>query len=1013
MKIFILALFSVFLNFESSSQTLIPRFESLGVNEGLPHSSVYSILQDKQGFMWFGTADGLCRYDGSRLLTFKYKAKHGQDVVNNFVKSKMLEDAKGNIWYSNQTGIYKWNIFSQSVEKVKPLSIKDYKGSIFLPQHIDESGNIWFFNLLYGVCEFNIISNSFTIYPLPYTPEYKSIMPIYSQTDRKGNIWINIGDKKDPYLLFDIKIRKYSEQLKADPPHAIFFSEEGHILAYNEKLIYINEFTGTKTSIIKTLNGKQIEFFSYDGLRDNYGRLWMTARGNGLFYYDEKDNNFHKFHHQNSKLKSLPFDISTCLFIDRNENLWIGLDGGGVAKLDLKQPKFNLFPLSEGDYPILNDYFTKCFFEDGKSRIWFGTQNNGFNIYDPASGELKNFHHEKDRKNSLPGNMVGSIIQDREGNMWIGSSGGISIFNEDNESFKTIEIRDLPPISPLLNNLIYKIIQLADGDFLAATIEGIVRFGKNEFGEFEGIYFKENPYFRSVTTDVVEMPDKSIFATLPGIGLFYFEANGKAYTLKSKFFEGVDIRSLRKDEQDVSYLWLGTGKGLIHFNILSKEHQLFDEKSGLANSYVYGSLEDTTGNLWISTNKGLSNYIKAESKFHNYSFEDGLQSNEFNTQALYKSKGGNFYFGGIKGFNWFKAEQQKVKQMAPVAALTGVEINGFSFQNDSSFGARRSITVPYFKNDFNFEFAALDYTRPEANNILYILDGWDSDWISSVDGTARYANLAPGNYTLKLKVSNASGMWSSEEHFNIVIGYPFWQRAWFMIMIAVFLITAVILITQQLSRQKAQRKLRLLEKQIAVNAERNRISADMHDEIGIGITHIALLSEIIQARQKEGDELQKDIKTISISARKLVQTMSEIIWALNPQNDTLENLLAYIREQSRQYFDAMNVEFTICFPDEVPDIKLSNEQRRNLYLVTREALNNAMKHSKARSINLKMEIDRKRFCFSVTDDGIGFNSPVVKAGNNGILNMKKRMNEIGGSIEWLALEKGTKVEYCL
>ena len=195
--------------------------------------------------------------------------------------------------------------------------------------------------------------------------------------------------------------------------------------------------------------------------------------------------------------------------------------------------------------------------------------------------------------------------------------------------------------------------------------------------------------------------------------------------------------------------------------------------------------------------------------------------------------------------------------------------------------------------------------------------------------------------------------------------------------------------------------------------ERSRISSDMHDEIGSGITHIALLSELIQTQQKEVPGLKKDINVIATSARKLVQTMSEIIWAMNPQNDTLENLLAYIREQSHQYFESMDMHFEIYFPDAVPDIKLSNEQRRNLYLVTREALNNAMKHSEATCIQLKLEIQKKTCCFSVTDNGKGINEKVNKPGSNGLRNMNKRMEDIEGSIEWLSLERGTIVKYCL
>jgi signal transduction histidine kinase len=193
--------------------------------------------------------------------------------------------------------------------------------------------------------------------------------------------------------------------------------------------------------------------------------------------------------------------------------------------------------------------------------------------------------------------------------------------------------------------------------------------------------------------------------------------------------------------------------------------------------------------------------------------------------------------------------------------------------------------------------------------------------------------------------------------------------------------------------------------------ERTRISGDMHDEIGSGITHIALLSELIQTQSKDEKELKKDIKVIATSAHKLVQTMSEIIWALDPHNDTLENLLAYTREQSREYYELLEIELTINFPGTVPYIKLSNAQRRNLYLVTREALNNVMKHSTATIAQLKLELGNSQLCFSVTDNGTGMEKKNNKPGSNGLRNMKKRMEDIGGTIEWISGEKGTMVRY--
>ncbi len=963
--------------------------------------------------MWFGTADGLCRYDGKNLITYDYSTNNDNDNVRNNVRGKILEDEAGNIWYSNESGLYKWDVLKEAVTRVKTFDTKRYRNAEFQCVYLDETNNIWMYNVIHGIFRFNITDGRIKQYPMPVGEGHSGFALNFIDNDSAGNIWFRSGSEKDPYLVFDKKSLKYTAQSDDDPPHAYFFEGNLKILAYDEKLIYRYEEEERNDTIIKLINGEKTTFYSFDGLRDNYGRLWMTARGKGLFYYDEKDNHFHEFHHDNSKSKSLPFDLTTCLFIDRNDNLWIGTDGGGVARLDLKQPKFNIFPLADGDYPLLKDYFTKCFYEDEIGRIWFGSQTNGLSIYDPDTYVLTNYQHEPGNSKSIPGNIVGSILKDREGNFWVGSSGGISLFNEKEKSFKTIPIENLPELFPMVNNFVNKLKQLENGDILAATSIGIILIKKERNDSYKGQYFRNNPQLTSQTSDIEEIPDKMLYATLRTLGLYQFEQIDGEYKFVKSFLQDFDLLSVRKDEILPGILWIGSRKGLIRFNTVTHAYRLWNELNGLANNHVYGSLEDSKGNIWLSTNKGLSYFDRKLNQFENYSYQDGLQSNEFNSQAFYKSKTGTFYFGGVKGFNWFNPGYSGREQIKPAAAITSIKINEIAYQKDSASMANRTLSVPYDRNDFNFQFAALDYTRPEANKYRYMLQGWDAGWISTEVGTARYANLPPGKYTLRLKVSNTSGVWSNEETLHIRIKAPFWQRGWFVAIIILLALATIIYATYSLSQMKTKRKLRLLEKKIAVDDERNRISADMHDEIGSGITHIALLSELIQTQHKDGRELRKDIATIATSARSLVQSMSEIIWALNPQNDTLENLLAYSREQSQKYFESFDVNFNIDFPEVVPDIRLSNEQRRNLYLVTREALNNAMKHSGATVIILSLEIVENACCFSVSDNGKGIAEKPGRLDGNGLRNMRNRMKNIGGTIEWLLPEKGTTVRFCI
>lgn len=984
------------------SQNIIPRFEHLGVNDGLPHSSVYSITQDKRGFMWFGTPDGLCRYDGSVLQVFKYDPQNADDIINNFVRGKMFEDKAGSIWYSNESGIYKWDAFKEKIVKLKTFKKNEFGNVAFNTVTLNDS-SLWLFNVVHGIFKFDIVSGAFVQYPLPGRIDYSTIQLLYNTVDDAGNIWLRIVSSNDPYIVFNKSTHKYSTQLKNDPPHAIFFSKEKLVYAYEDRLVYKNVQNNQFKTVIKNINNKKISFYSFDGIRDNYGRLWMTARGNGLFYYDEINDRFQEYHHDNSKIKSLPFDLTTCLYIDRSQNLWIGIDGSGVAKLDLKQPRFNLFPLSEGDYPVLSDYFTKCFYEDEKGRIWFGSHNNGFNILDNKTNQLINYHYEKNNTNSIPGNIVGGILKDRNGNMWIGSSGGISLFDEKSASFKTIPILHLPKLHPEMNIFVYKMTELKNGDLLAATLSGLVKIIKQTNGSYEGFYFYDKPFLISQTTDVTELADGTVYLTVPSLGLYQLKPAENSYTLLNIFLNGIDLRSVRIDERNAGWLWVSSGIGLIHFNTATKKYKIWNEKNGLANSYVYGSLEDENNNLWISTNGGLSYLNPVTNNIDNYNFQDGLQSNEFNTQAFYKSSSNTFYFGGIKGFNWFQSKKIINNVYKPQAAITQIEVENMLLAGNDTSMVQQYHSLPYDSNDVNFKFAALDFTRPEANSIQYKLEGWDTKWITTYAKSARYSNLPPGKYTMIVKVANAAGVWSNEERVSLTIRPPFWKTWWFYILATIFVFGLIIFITKKIAGRKLKKEIEKLERQKTLIEERHRISQEMHDDIGAGLTQISLISEAAKGQSESGNEIKTELNDISITSRKLVDNISEIIWSLNPQHDKLDTLLSHLREQLNKLLEYADINYTIHFPEQVPFITLSNKQRRNILLVTKEIVHNSLKHSKADTLWITATLINRELRFEIKDNGTGFN-PSLTYNGNGIKNIRHRIEELHGNLELISEE---------
>jgi ligand-binding sensor domain-containing protein/signal transduction histidine kinase len=968
----------------ASAQNIIPRFETIGVNDGLSQSSVYNIYQDKKGFMWFGTADGLNRYDGQFIKVFKVK---GSAYNANCIRGQISEDSAGNIWYTNETGIFCYDVLTEQLTKKLALTEADQAAGIF----IDEQDVFWML-CTDGVAGYNIGTKKWVQYSsYKLNQGYSNATGFRTATDKQHNIWFKDNGYGVHY--FNTQTKQY-RHYEMDKPVSCLYYKDGQLYYwYNNTLIIADAGVKTLSTIKGTAQSRSGVMIGI--LPDAYRRIWLVTSNAGLLCYDVLSGKFISYKHDTSRQKSLPFDITRSVYIDRFDNLWVGTDGGGVGRLDLKPAKFNLFPMNEGDYPTLTDYFIKCFYEDERGRIWFGTQNNGLNILDPADRSIKNYSGI-----NTPGTLVSAIIKDASGAILVAGSMGIYAFNETRQSFKPVKLKGIPTqYFKKGSSFITKFRQLKNGEIIASAALGLIKIKKDVQGRYEANY-AAGDQFQGMFTDVIEMPDKSLYATSPVFGLRHFKPGGSKYVDTDTQLQGMDLKALHIDEKDANRLWVSSGVGLISYNIGTKKITTYTETNGMANAYVYGVLQDKTGNLWISTNGGLSYFDRGKNAFQNYTANDGLQSNEFNTASYYKSKKGTLYFGGIKGFNWLDPETFYKGRHQPVVAITAILVDDKPYFENTRYLNTHSIELPYDKGSLAISFAALDYTMPTANKISYMLGNWDNKWVITAYKNVRYAKLSPGKYKFMVKAVNGDGVWSKMQYINVHIKAPFWQQAWFYLMAVMCALGIIIYFTWLLSQIKIKRRLRLLEKQHAIDAERNRIGRDMHDEIGSGLTHIALLSELIQTQHKTEMAIKADVGNISAAARKLVTNMSEIIWALNPHNDTLENLLAYTREQMQQYFEPFNMVLEVNFPDTVPDLPLTNEQRRNLYLVTKEALNNAMKHARASGINLSFETHNGNLQFAVTDNGCGLAEAGSRLNCNGLKNMRKRMEDIGGSIAW-------------
>ena len=967
-------------------------FHSLGVNEGLSHSSVYSLLQDSRGFIWLGTADGLNRYDGREIKVYR-PAEAQREEEAAYIRSRMVEDREGNIWYLGFAGLFCWDKTTEQVTKRAGIS---GTATVYF---LDEKGELWFHDLLHGISSYNLYTKKRQTYPFPFKFEREKYWNLHVTTDDKRYLWFSVYNNGD-YYRFDISTRTY-QKLSYNKGVSLLQYENGRLWLSDDKRITV--YDAATMQLRSEILRKGVSLHQARLYRDKSRHLWLAINRSGIYCIDEKGNVKDEHRHDNYSSYTISSDNVTRLMEDRTGSLWVATDGGGVSKTSLKEMPFGRFPADEKSHPEVKDLLIWSLYEDRGGRVWFSTDKGGLYIYDPASDEVK--------EQRIPGiqGQVKYIFETAEGAMWFACTGGL-VCVDNGKAGKVLVSKSPAATKAESEVVVVKILPVTKEMFLVVTSQGLRVIEKRSGVWKEKPMEIPNPLFGKLT-DVAEAGAGTYWLVSPGHGLILARLDADAVVPLDSFLLRESVKAIHKDEIDRDVAWLASKTGLWKLDIKSRKTKHYNANDGLGNPYLYALLEDANHNIWMSTNGGLSCYHRASSSFTNYTHSNGLQSNEFNSGAYHKGRSGKLYFGGVKGFNWLTEKTTAPDTVIPDLLLTKIAladslISPFSLRN-------KTIDLSYRKNYFDLQALVADYTRPEANVIKYRLNGWDKSWQVSQSGEVHYANLAPGSYELEMTGIGSNGAVSKPYLLKVNVIAPFWQQLWFKALVLLMLLSAVVGVIYAYYLRKINRALRELEQQKVLAAERSRISRDLHDDIGSAITKITLISELIPLQQKTDEAVLEDVRKISTTARRVSQSMSDIVWALHAQHDSLEGLLAYMREQIREFLEPLGIKYRLNFPEDVPSIKLNGEQRRNILMVTKEALNNAVKYADAENISVSGKYESGTLEFCVSDDGKGFNVSEAREHGNGLKNMRKRMEGIGGTFHILQPGQGTVIVYSL
>ncbi len=777
------------------------------------------------------------------------------------------------------------------------------------------------------------------------------------------------------------------------------------------------------------------------------------------------------FQHDESHPEPLGSNFITAIYRDHNGILWIGTENAGVSVWNPHKPQFTVLRSNSSlQNSVQNQQISSLYMHDNMitalggssgAGVWIGTMNAGLQHFDPASRIITHFPSNLSNPNALSHRFIQALADDGKGTLWIGNdSGGVSMvqygstpdnikahktFHPRSWRIKTNNPRQYLETPGLVEAMLLDSAQASSGEkqpqaalWLALTGTGLVHSAM--FRDSATAFIPQTRSPRSkpgpASTRVMAMlrdTDGAFWLATDTAGLdkFYPES----HTVTHFRHRANDTTSLSSDQVSCllkarnGALFAGTGLGLNRLDISHPNNSgknsptqaftRFTVEDGLPDNGIISMLEDAKGRLWIGTNKGLCRVsfpTPTTLQVRVFTEADGIAGNE-HTRAAYRAPDGTMYFGTSSGLTIFHPDSIRENPNPTRLALTGLRKFNRLVQLDSSVAYMRVLPLSYLENIITVEFAALGFTVVENQQYSYKMDGFDRDWIAA--GTSReatYTNLRGGEYVFRVRALQGDGSWSSEEaRLTLAVTPPFWETAWFLTLLAVSVLGGVIALTSFVARQRLAVRVQELERERAIQIERERererISADIHDEIGSGLTHIAILSEVIKQQTSSEMPSRPHVDTLSETAQDVVKSIGNIVWALNPDHDELPHFLAYTREYSSTFLRSAGIRYAIRFSDEAPPYRLKSLIRRNLFLIVKESLNNIVKYADAKNVEIIFSFPEEsaphtsneaantaiECTLVVRDDGCGMSSLEGRKFGHGMKTMRRRAEEIGGT----------------
>jgi ligand-binding sensor domain-containing protein/signal transduction histidine kinase/DNA-binding response OmpR family regulator len=952
-------------------------FTHLSVENGLPQKSVLDIAQDSRGFLWFGTGNGLCRYDSRTFKTY-HENGASNSLSAGYILS-LLADGEQNLWVGTSNGLDIYQPQTDDFEHV-PLSTKLHASQIVNCIAQDKANRIW-------------VGTTTGLYLLANTGRHE-VLAFYQSSrgglngnnihaitkDAVGTLWVGTDKgltaftpKGSNFILQTFRHVAGEATSLADDNVASIAEDANHKLWIGLHEKGLDSFDAATRSFVHHPDpedsGNGMDNIRKIVVKNNV--LWLGTQ-DGLSTFDIATQKFYTYKHRADDPKSLNQNSIYSLFFDKDETLWIGTFFGGVNIATV--PVFTVYQTNNSGTGISNNVVSSVL-EDYRHNLWIGTEGGGLNYINQADKRITVYQHQKNNPSGISSSLIKTVYRDKDGNIWIGTHGGglnvlkpgqsyftKYLYNENDAAISTSEVR--------------AVTEDDKGVFWVGTNTGLKLFKRNGTS-LTPLNDKITASLKSQAVNCLYKDTKGAL-WIGGWGLFKLDAKG--VTIQPIYPAKLNARVNCINQDTSGNIWVGTDTyGLFEYITATQKLYKYTENEGLSNNSVYGIVQDRRGNMWISTGNGLSELNVKTGIFHNYTAGDGLAGNEFNKNSFAKLADGEMIFGGFNGFTRFFPDNFRESHTQPTAYITGLKLFNQPVAVDDSTGIlqqdislSKTISFKYTQNVFTIDFVILNYIRSEKNKYAYRIQSIDNGWNYTSLPTATYNNLPPGQYLFLAKGQNNDGVWSNVASVTIIVQPPWW-RTWLAYVLYAAVIGAIIFLILRYFFLQA-----LLKRDQELTALKLNFFTNISHEIRTYLTLISAPVEKLLMVHNTNDDDTRQLQTIKKNSDELLHLVNELMDFRKAETGNLTlhvsrfNIAPFVQSICQSFQELAiekNINTELNLSKTKIEVWFDKEQMRKVLF---NLLSNAYKFTPAGgTVNISLIDDEDSVMIKVADNGIG------------------------------------------